>query len=80
MVSEGFLPIQHLEVYDPNGPNVDFSRYVGLLLCYKTLRRQVPIGANTLGSKLDDVLIGGLAEPKISDLDLALVKHDVLGF
>ncbi len=41
--------------------------------------RQVPVGAYALGSQLQVLILGSLAETEVSDLDSALMEEDVLG-
>lgn len=61
VVAEGAFSVQHLKVYDANGPYVHFGRDHSLLLDHEALGRQVPVGSHTLRSELDHLLVGGLA-------------------
>ena len=72
---------QELKEYHSDRPNVDFVRYLGVLY-RETLGSLVPIGADSLGSKLYlvGIVIDGLAQAKVRNFHLALMKNDVLRF
>lgn len=92
-MAEGLLAKEDLKEDDTHAPHVnleavnergtylgvDHRRVVGH---HEALWCLVPIGADALRSKFNSllVLVHGLAEAKVSDLDLAIVKKDVLGF
>jgi hypothetical protein len=80
LVTEGFLPIQHLIVDDANGPYIHLRRDHRFLVGHKALGWKVPVGTHALRSEFDDLLAGGLAESKIGDFNPAFVEHDILRF
>lgn len=81
IVAKGFRAEQQLKENDTDTPYVYFVRYLRTVLV-EALGCLVPVGAHALGRQLDPLgsLVHDLAEAKVRDLDLPIVKDNVLWF
>ena len=80
LVAERFFAEYHLVVYDADGPHVDLGRDHCLLIGDEAFGGKIPVCPHPLGRQLEVLVLGRLAQPEISDLDLPLMEEDVLRF
>ena len=79
-MSKRLPAIKQLIEDNPRGPNINLGRNLRLILP-KALRTQIIISANALTRQLNPTIpiAHRLTQPKIQDLHLPMMKHDVSG-
>ena len=82
VVAEGLHPEQQLVEDDSDGPNVNLLGDLWIFALVETLRRLVPIRADTLTCELDLILVllDDLAETEVGNFHLSIMKDNILWF